>query len=146
MIVPGININDIWKSTDIFILLSDLLEMIWLIDFSHPAARSAIKVKISQIKSWKNKIFFENKKTFLIFYFIFLVIWWRISIVVPNCIIWRFCSDFHRSLSHHAWKFLKGTNKVKASQFLFCRGVFSNNNFLTFFVLWKKITGAKEKS
>ena len=33
VIVPGININDIWKSTDIFILLSDLLEMIWLIDF-----------------------------------------------------------------------------------------------------------------
>ena len=43
MIVPGININDIWKSTDIFILLSDLLEMIWLIDFSHPAARSGVK-------------------------------------------------------------------------------------------------------
>jgi hypothetical protein len=49
VIVPGININDIWKSTDIFILLSDLLEMIWLIDFSHPAARSGVKVKMSQI-------------------------------------------------------------------------------------------------
>ena len=34
VIVPGININDIWKSTDIFILLSDLLEMIWLIGMS----------------------------------------------------------------------------------------------------------------
>ena len=44
MIVPGININDIWKSTDIFILLSDLLEMIWLIDFSHPAARAGVKI------------------------------------------------------------------------------------------------------
>ena len=43
VIVPGININDIWKSTDIFILLSDLLEMIWLIDFSHPSARSGVK-------------------------------------------------------------------------------------------------------
>ena len=42
-IVPGININDIWKSTDIFILMSDLLEMIWLIDFSHPAARTGAR-------------------------------------------------------------------------------------------------------
>ena len=43
VIVPGININDIWKSTDIFILLSDLLEMIWLIDFSHPVSRAGVK-------------------------------------------------------------------------------------------------------
>ena len=43
VIVPGININDIWKSTDIFILMSDLLEMIWLIDFSHPTARSGAR-------------------------------------------------------------------------------------------------------
>ena len=28
-LLPGIDVNDIWKSTDIFILLSDVLEMIW---------------------------------------------------------------------------------------------------------------------
>ena len=42
-IVPGINVNDIWKSGDIFILISDLLEMIWLVDFSHPAARTGTR-------------------------------------------------------------------------------------------------------
>ncbi len=39
VLLPGLNINDIWKSTDIFILMSDLLEMIWIVDFSHPTNR-----------------------------------------------------------------------------------------------------------
>lgn len=38
VLLPGIDVNDIWKSTDIFILLSDLLEMIWLVDFSDPSS------------------------------------------------------------------------------------------------------------
>ena len=37
-ILPGIDVNDIWKSTDIFILMSDLLEMIYLADFSRDPA------------------------------------------------------------------------------------------------------------
>ena len=31
---PGINVNDIYKVTDIFVLLSDFVEMTWLVDFS----------------------------------------------------------------------------------------------------------------
>uniref|UniRef100_A0A0K2T807 Proteasome activator complex subunit 4 n=1 Tax=Lepeophtheirus salmonis TaxID=72036 RepID=A0A0K2T807_LEPSM len=34
-LLPGIDVNDIWKCTDIFILMSDILEMIWVIDFSN---------------------------------------------------------------------------------------------------------------
>jgi proteasome activator subunit 4 len=33
-IIPGIDINDIWKSSDILLLVNSFLEMIWLIDFS----------------------------------------------------------------------------------------------------------------
>ena len=33
-IIPGIDINDIWKSRDILALVNNFLEMIWLIDFS----------------------------------------------------------------------------------------------------------------
>ncbi|QQP39730.1 Uncharacterized protein FKW44_013541, partial [Caligus rogercresseyi] len=36
-LLPGIDVNDIWKCTDIFILMSDILEMIWIIDFSGSA-------------------------------------------------------------------------------------------------------------
>ena len=34
VIIPGIDINDIWKSSDILLLVNSFLEMIWLIDFS----------------------------------------------------------------------------------------------------------------
>ena len=34
VIIPGIDINDIWKSSDILLLINSFLEMIWLIDFS----------------------------------------------------------------------------------------------------------------
>jgi proteasome activator subunit 4 len=33
IIIPGIDINDIWKSSDILLLINSFLEMIWLIDF-----------------------------------------------------------------------------------------------------------------
>ena len=33
-LLPGINVNDMFKSTDIFILISDLLDMVYMIDFS----------------------------------------------------------------------------------------------------------------
>ena len=62
VIVPGININDIWKSTDIFILLSDLLEMIWLIDFSHPSARSGVKTNDVEDELLCQTALFEGKK------------------------------------------------------------------------------------
>jgi len=32
--LPGIDVNDIWKCSDIFILISDLLEVMWLVDLS----------------------------------------------------------------------------------------------------------------
>ena len=38
-LLPGINVNDIYKSTDIFLLMSDFLDMIWMIDFSNPESR-----------------------------------------------------------------------------------------------------------
>ena len=40
ILLPGIDVNDIWKSFEIFVLLSDLLDMVWMIDFSSPAARN----------------------------------------------------------------------------------------------------------
>ena len=40
ILLPGIDVNDIWKSFEIFVLLSDLLDMIWMIDFSSPSLRS----------------------------------------------------------------------------------------------------------
>jgi len=33
-LLPGIDVNDMYKSTDIFVLFSDLLEMVWVVDFS----------------------------------------------------------------------------------------------------------------
>ena len=33
-LLPGINVNDMFKSTDIFILISDLLDMVYMIDFT----------------------------------------------------------------------------------------------------------------
>ena len=33
-VIPGIDINDVWKSRDILSLMNSLLEMIWIIDFS----------------------------------------------------------------------------------------------------------------
>ena len=33
-LLPGIEVNDIWKCTDIFILMSDLLEMMPVADMS----------------------------------------------------------------------------------------------------------------
>ncbi len=38
-LLPGIDVNDMWKCSDIFILLSDLLEIMWVVDFSDPASR-----------------------------------------------------------------------------------------------------------
>ena len=40
ILLPGIDVNDIWKSFEIFVLLSDLLDMVWMMDFSSPAARN----------------------------------------------------------------------------------------------------------
>ena len=37
--LPGVDVNDIGKCTDIFLLLSDILEMIWLVDYSNPSTR-----------------------------------------------------------------------------------------------------------
>lgn len=34
LLLPGIDVNDIWKCTDIFVLMSDLLEMIPIADLS----------------------------------------------------------------------------------------------------------------
>jgi hypothetical protein len=34
LLLPGIDVNDIWKCTDIFVLMSDLLEMIPLADLT----------------------------------------------------------------------------------------------------------------
>lgn len=39
VLLPGIDVNDIWKCTDNFILMSDLLEGIYLVDFSSPEMR-----------------------------------------------------------------------------------------------------------
>ncbi len=36
MLLPGIDLNDVWKTAENFILMSDLLEMIYLVDFSNP--------------------------------------------------------------------------------------------------------------
>ena len=41
VMLPGIDVNDIWKCADNFILMSDLLEVIWVVDFSTPAARGS---------------------------------------------------------------------------------------------------------
>ena len=38
-LLPGIDVNDIWKCTDIFVLMSDLLEMIPLTDVSRQGSR-----------------------------------------------------------------------------------------------------------
>ena len=46
ILLPGIDVNDIWKSFEIFVLLSDLLDMVWMIDFSNPAARNNKEGKI----------------------------------------------------------------------------------------------------
>ena len=62
---------------------------------------------------------------------------------MPNCIIWRFCSDFHRSLSHHAWKFLTGTNKVKASHLKTLQWYFVTKIVLN--LLWEKIVLVNEQ-
>ena len=40
ILLPGIDVNDIWKSFEIFVLLSDLLDMVWMIDFSSSTARN----------------------------------------------------------------------------------------------------------
>jgi hypothetical protein len=34
LLLPGIDVNDIWKCTDIFILMSDLLEMMPVADLT----------------------------------------------------------------------------------------------------------------
>ena len=39
ILLPGIDVNDIWKSFEIFVLLSDLLDMVYMIDFSNPSTR-----------------------------------------------------------------------------------------------------------
>ena len=39
ILLPGIDVNDIWKSFEIFVLLSDLLDMVYMIDFLNPATR-----------------------------------------------------------------------------------------------------------
>ena len=46
ILLPGIDVNDIWKSFEIFVLLSDLLDMVYMIDFSNPAARDNREGKI----------------------------------------------------------------------------------------------------
>lgn len=40
-LLPGLDVNDIEKCADNFILMSDTLEMIWLVDFSRPESRSS---------------------------------------------------------------------------------------------------------
>ena len=47
ILLPGIDVNDIWKSFEIFVLLSDLLDMVYMIDFSNPATRDNREGKIS---------------------------------------------------------------------------------------------------
>ena len=39
-LLPGIDVNDMFKSTDIFIIISDLLDMIYMIDFSQSAGET----------------------------------------------------------------------------------------------------------
>ena len=36
MLLPGIDLNDIWKCAENFIVISDVFEVIWLVDFSNP--------------------------------------------------------------------------------------------------------------
>ena len=42
-VVPQIDINDMDKSSDILNFISDLLDMIWLIDFSNPSIIAKVK-------------------------------------------------------------------------------------------------------
>ncbi len=51
MLLPGMNVNDVWKCSDNFILLSDILEMVWLIDFSSPASRCKDEPKPSSVEA-----------------------------------------------------------------------------------------------
>ena len=46
ILLPGIDVNDILKSFEIFVLLSDLLDMVYMIDFSNPATRGNREGKI----------------------------------------------------------------------------------------------------
>lgn len=41
-LLPGIDVNDIGKCADNFILMSDLLEMIWVVDFSRYSSQSSL--------------------------------------------------------------------------------------------------------
>ena len=62
--LPGIDVNDIWKSFEIFVLLSDLLDMVYMIDFSNPAARDNREGKINFFLIFHLK---KMKQTFLLF-------------------------------------------------------------------------------
>ena len=53
-LLPGIDVNDIWKCTDIFVLMSDLLEMIPLTDMSQKSNKSEYFELASQTSSFEN--------------------------------------------------------------------------------------------
>lgn len=59
-LLPGIDINDIWKSTDIFILLSDLLEMIWLVDFSRSGSHKEEDLTPDEEELLSKSAYFED--------------------------------------------------------------------------------------
>lgn len=53
ILLPGIDVNDIWKCTDIFVLMSDLLEMIPIADLTKDKDRKGgfLKVKLRKLES-----------------------------------------------------------------------------------------------
>ena len=56
-LLPGIDVNDIWKCTDIFVMMSDLLEMIPLTDVSRKCGKGETQEKLvlaGQTASFEN--------------------------------------------------------------------------------------------